>query len=102
MKLSKLAVASCLVLGLFVVGACGASFNGTANPKVTKCGGHCDCGAAGCCDLAQIDCAGVRCLDPDAKTANGFLRGACEYTGEDLGPADPAATLGRGRDAGRP
>lgn len=71
--------------------ACGASLVGTANPPVTKCGGHCDCGASGCCELAQVDCAGVRCLD----TTNPYT---CEYTGDGLGPAD----LGRRRDAGRP
>ncbi len=59
------------LLGVALALAACDAFTGPANPAVTRCGGHCDCGAAGCCDVAQIDCAGVECLPAGALSENG-------------------------------
>lgn len=64
-----------LVVGLVLLGACGASFVGpaTADPG-DRCGGHLDCGAAGCCSSANMDGEGWSCNPPGYSSV-------CEYVG---------------------
>ncbi|HEY2509503.1 MAG TPA: hypothetical protein VGI39_01485 [Polyangiaceae bacterium] len=76
-----LASVACLL-----VSACGASLSGTANPPVKECSGQCAC-HAGCCNLAQIDCAGVLCHESKEDPI------VCEFTGDGIGPGDENTNL---------
>jgi hypothetical protein len=82
---------------LFVAGACGASINGPATnlDPTDRCGGHLDCGAAGCCWDANLDGSGYQCNEPGSKF------GACAYVG--LSPdVNGVFSSKLGDDAGTP
>jgi hypothetical protein len=86
------------VLAIFLLGAlasaCSASLKGPdTTGAADRCGGHLDCGAAGCCNAANGDGAGYSCNAPGSQF------GACSVVG--LSNDGNGMFSARRQDAGR-